>query len=85
MWVKLSTDYLNLGEVLRVRFNRAMKNGRDEVVAEVEALIKGELQIMTRVRGADAERIQAVLDRHAQEAGVVPEIPATNTGTLSDL
>ncbi len=82
MWVKLSTDYVNLGEVIRVRFNRAWKNGKEEVVAEIEALMKGEAQIFTRYRGADAEVLQAALDQQAAVA-VAPAAAAGNT--LADL
>ena len=61
MWVKLGNEYLNLDQVVRVRFNKAFRNGQEEWAAEVETLIKGELQIFTRYRGAEANALQAVL------------------------
>jgi len=61
MWVKLGADYLNLDHVVRVRFNKGWKNGNEEIIAEVEGMIKGEVQIFTRYRSHDAEVLQAAL------------------------
>ncbi|GEM_PF-6616350 len=61
MWVKLGNEYLNLDQVVRVRFNKAFRNGQEDWAAEVETLIKGEVQIFTRYRGAEAAALQAVL------------------------
>jgi len=79
MWVKLGTDYLNLDHVVRVRFNRAWKNGNEEIVAEVEGFVKGEVQVFTRYRNQDAEVLQAVLGTHncAGELVVSDGVPAT--------
>jgi hypothetical protein len=86
MWAKLGTDYLNLGQIIRVRFSRAFKNNREEVAAEVEALIKGEIQIFTRYRGGDAEQLLAALD-HACEAasGGSVAIPSVGPNTVTDI
>src|ERR1700730_7204047 len=61
MWVKLGHEYLNLDHVVRVKFNKGWKNGQEELVAEVEALVKGEVQIFTRYRGAESATLLAVL------------------------
>jgi len=63
MFVQLSNDFLNLAHVVRVRFNAGFKNGAQELVAEIEGLVKGEVQILTRYRGADADRLKALLQR----------------------
>ncbi len=76
MWVKLGSEYLNLDHVVRVKFNRSWKNGQDELVAEVEGLIKGETQVFIRYRGVEAEALQAVLRPRVSTAeaalGILP-------------
>ena len=76
MWIRLGNEYLNLSQVLRVRFNRGWKNGNEELVAEVEALIRGEVQVFTRYRGADATALHAIVGAHAG----VPEPVAVPAG-----
>ena len=71
MWVKLGNDYLNLDHVIRVKFNRTWKNGLEDTVAEVEALIKGEMQIFTRYRGAEAATLQAALQAQPKQDAVL--------------
>ena len=68
MWVKLGTEYLNLDHVFRVRINKGFRNGKDEWAAELETVDpKGQLGIITRVRGAEAELLQTLLaERCAQ-------------------
>lgn len=61
MWVKLGNEYLNLDQVVRIRFAKSFRNGQEEWSAEVESLIKGEIQIFTRYRGAEANALQTVL------------------------
>lgn len=61
MWLKLGNDFLNLDHVVRVKFNKGWKNGQEELVAEVEGLVKGEVQVFTRYRGVEAEMMQAML------------------------
>ena len=51
MWIKLGGEYLNLDHIVRVRFNTGWKNGLEEVVAELEAFVRGDLAIVTRYRG----------------------------------
>jgi hypothetical protein len=86
MWAKLGSDYLNLGQVIRVRFNRAFKNNKEEVAAEVEALIHGEIQVFTRYRGVEAENLLAALDSACREATPgLRGIPAGVSNTVSDI
>src|SRR3984893_18596523 len=77
----LGNEYLNLGRVIRVRFNKGWKNGREELVAEVEALIKGEVQVFTRYRGADAEALQALPG--GQPSGAATPVPVGAAGPMS--
>jgi hypothetical protein len=72
MWVILSTEYLNLDHITRIRFSPSWKNGQEEVTAEVEVLDKGSLQVMTRYRGRDAVLLRAVLSGQ----DVPPEVTA---------
>jgi len=63
MWIKLSTEYVNLAHILRVRASRSFRNGQDEWVVELEGVVKGELQFFTRFRGSDAEILLKALDQ----------------------
>jgi hypothetical protein len=72
MWVKLGNEHLNLAHVVRVLFNKGWKNGHDELVAEVEGLVKGDLQVFTRYRGYDAEVLQAALLNHTVPGEEMP-------------
>lgn len=95
MWVKLGNEYLNLDQVIRVRFNKTFRAGQDELAAEVEGLIKGELQIFTRYRGAEAATLHAVLTRqtpmshvevvHRDTETVALSPTGASTGTVHDL
>lgn len=76
MWIKLGHECLNLDQVLRVRFNKSFRGGQEECSAEVEALIKGELQIVTRYRGAEATALQALLTAHSGPGGGVQVLEA---------
>jgi hypothetical protein len=72
MWIKLGNEYLNLDQVIRVRFNKAFRGGQEEWAAEVETLVKGEVQAFTRYRGAEALALQQVLaTRTAESEGAV--------------
>jgi hypothetical protein len=62
MWLKLGNEHLNLDHVVRVRFTKGWRNGQDELVAEVEGFIKGEVQVFTRYRNRDAELLLNVLE-----------------------
>ncbi|MCS7046863.1 MAG: hypothetical protein NZO58_10945 [Gemmataceae bacterium] len=68
MWIKLGNEYLNLSQVIRVRFTKAFRSGHEDLAAEVETLIRGELQIFTRYRGAEAVALQDALGRQTLEA-----------------
>jgi hypothetical protein len=72
MWVKLGEDYLNLNQVVRVRFSRGWKSGHEEVSAEVEAAVNGVIQGLTRYRGREAEALQAVLGGVPTALSAVP-------------
>jgi hypothetical protein len=78
MWVKLGSELLNLAQVVRVRFNAGWKNGQHELVAEVEGLIKGDVQTFVRYRGAEAELLQTVLESRALSPELVPVGAAAN-------
>ncbi len=78
MWIKLGNEHLNLNHVVRVRFNRGWKNGQEDLVAEIEGLIKGEVQVFARYRGAEAAILQALFENQSQEyAGQLAVNPAT--------
>jgi hypothetical protein len=86
MWVKLGHEYLNLDHVVRVKFNKGWKNGQEELVAEVEAMVKGEVQIFTRYRGAESATLQALLQPRLMtlEPAVVGSAgAATQEGSLN--
>jgi len=97
MWVKLGSDYLNLDHVVRVRFNKGWKNGNEEIIAEVEGLVKGEVQVFTRYRNQDAEALQAVLatQTNADDLVLAPllgdepaaanDLSSSTTNTLHDM
>lgn len=92
MWVKLSTEYLNLDQVFRVRINKGFRNGTEEWVAEVEMIDpKGQIGTVTRFRGVDAQLLQTVLNQRSRTDGAVavavadaPQSPAM-TNTVADL
>jgi hypothetical protein len=71
MWVKLGQEYLNLDQVVRVKFNKGWKNGQEETVAELEAMVKGEMQVFTRYRGAESATLLALLQSRLMTAGNV--------------
>lgn len=75
MWIKLGNDLLNLDHVVRVRFNKGWKAGQEELVAELDGLIRGEVQTFVRYRGADADRLYAVLEGRAASPEPVPSGP----------
>ena len=66
MWIKLTGEYVNLDHIVRVRANKASKNGQTEWVVELEGIIKGELTYFTRYRGIDAEIVIHALEIHSQ-------------------
>ena len=66
MWIKLTGEYVNLDHIVRVRANKASKNGQTEWVVELEGVIKGELTHFTRYRGIDAEIVIHALEIHSQ-------------------
>jgi hypothetical protein len=69
MWIKLGTEHLNLDHVVRIRFNTAWKGGQEELVAELETFIDRETQVFCRYRGAEAERLYAVLQSQTLSSG----------------
>src|SRR5205085_2354981 len=63
MWVKLSSEYVNLDHVFRVRITKGFRNTGEECVAEVESIDqRGQVGTLTRFRGADAQVLQMLLD-----------------------
>lgn len=91
MWLKLGHDYLNLDQVVRVRFNAGWRNGQQELVAEVEALLKGEIQVFTRYRGAEAQLLEASIQRMTcmepapTSAASAPALASPARDTLHDV
>jgi hypothetical protein len=71
-WVQLGDDYLNLEQVMRVRFTRMVRDGQDELVAEIEERTNGEIQTVTRYIGASARALQAHLQRTSAQAAQAP-------------
>jgi hypothetical protein len=82
MWVKLGEDYLNLDHVARVRFSHSWKNGHEDLAAEVEVLIGGVMQGLTRYRGTEARALQTAL---AVEKPAPPYRAALSRDTLHEM
>ncbi len=76
MWIKLGNEYLNLDHIVRVRFNKGWKNGVEELVAEVEGFVKGDIQVFARYRNQDAAILHAVLGNRNLPVEVPQPVPA---------
>lgn len=100
MWIQLGNEYLNLDHVIRMRFTKGWKNGQEEIVAEVEGLIKGDVQVFTRYRGREAEILLSIMEMKIQPmedkvsacrvpvpaGAMVAEVPSSSsTNTLADV
>jgi hypothetical protein len=90
MWVQLSSDFLNLNHVTRVRFSTVWKNAQEYLVAEIDTLEGGEIKQYTRYRGADAEVLRAALCTAAVPApsslgDETPRPSPSGLATLPDL
>jgi hypothetical protein len=73
MWVKLGAEYLNLDHVFRVRVGRGFRNGNEECVAELEMVdAKGQIGVVTRIRGIDAQVLQDLLIDRCQNIAAEP-------------
>jgi hypothetical protein len=80
MWVKLGQEYLNLEQIVRVKFSRGWKNGHEELIAEVEGVLKGELQVFARLRGAESAALHAALQQQVMTpAQVFASSPGATT------
>jgi hypothetical protein len=66
MWIKLGQEYLNLDQIIRIRFSKAFRAGQEEWAAELETLINGEIHTFTRYRGAEAIALHAALTPGAE-------------------
>lgn len=92
MWIKLGNEYVNLDQVIRVRFNKGFKNGQEEWSAELEGFIRGEVQIFLRYRGNDAQLLYAIFNKQAAQPGnlqapIVTTVasPETGNNTVHDI
>jgi hypothetical protein len=89
MWIKLGSEHLNLDHVVRIRFNAALKNGQEELVAELEAFVDGEIQVFCRYRGPQAEKLRSLLHSPSATGGesraASPVLAQASTNTLHDL
>jgi hypothetical protein len=93
MWVTIGSEVLNLDHIVRIRFHRTFKNGKDDLCAEVDALVKGEVQTFVRYRGAEAEHLQAMVQakvRHGSYEGPGKEameqgLGQSMAGTIADM
>ncbi|MBM3994771.1 MAG: hypothetical protein FJ303_11545 [Planctomycetes bacterium] len=91
MWVKLTGEYVNLDHIVRVRVNKALKNGLTEWVVELEGIIKGELTYFTRYRGIDAEIVMHALEIYSRiDPAPAPNnqadpVNTTSTNTVHDV
>ena len=86
MWIKLSGEFVNLDHIVRVKANKAVKNGQIEWTVELEGVIKGELTHFTRYRGLDAEVVLRALETYsrlqpmaAPTGAGAPHLATTNT------
>lgn len=89
MWIKLDNDLLNLDHVIRIRFATGWKNGAEELVAELEGWVKGEVQVFTRYRGAAARKLQdcltAPVNKSRDVFATAPELSRAMSNTLHDV
>jgi hypothetical protein len=69
MWIKLGQEYLNLDQIIRIRFSKAFRAGQEEWAAELETLINGEIHTFTRYRGAEALALHSALTPGAEGGG----------------
>ena len=86
MWIKLTGEFVNLDHIVRVKVNKTFKNGQEDLVVELEGVIKGELTHFTRYRGVDAEIVLHALEigsRH--EPAPTGDVHHPNRHTLHDV
>ena len=73
MWIRLNNEYLNLEQIFRIRFGKSWrKDGVTESTADVEGIVNGEVQVLSRYRGRDAESLYSIL----QNQCVYETVPA---------
>lgn len=77
MWVNLGNEYLNLDHVIRMRFSKGWKNGQEEIVAELEGLIKGDVQVFTRYRGPEAQLLRSIMEKQVPMEADLQPCPVT--------
>ena len=88
MWIKLTSEYVNLAHIIRVRASKSFRNGQDEWVVELEGIVKGELQFFTRYRGVDAEILLKALSQNRGGAEAMSTTMSEGqlmAGTLHDV
>lgn len=86
MWIKLTGEFINLDHIVRVKVSKSFKNAIEEVVVELEGVVKGELTHFTRYRGIDAEIVVHALEIHSRlEPAPVGEVHQPNRHTVHDV
>ena len=97
MWIKLGNEYVNLDHIIRVRFTKAFKkDGNDEWTADLEGFVRGELQMVFRYKGTEAQTLNSIfgqqlaqpskMDSALQVAVAAPhEVTHASIGTVHDL
>ncbi len=89
MFVQLGNEYLNLDRVVRVRFNKTWKYGEEDMLAEIEGFVHGELQVFARYRGQQALDLLEIFQEQNVEPVVansaVPAVSQAAKNTLHDI
>ena len=90
MWIKLSSEFVNLQHVIRARVSKGFRNGQEEWVVELEGINKGEVGYFTRYRGIDAEVLIHALEIYSRLDPLPGSAPAgtphhATTNTLHDV
>ncbi len=86
MWIKLTGEYVNLDHIVRVKVSKSFKNQIEEVVVELEGVVKGELTHFTRYRGVDAEIVVHALEIHSRlEPAPVDAVHQPTRQTIHDV
>jgi hypothetical protein len=84
MWIKLTGEFVNLDHIVRVKVSKSFKNTAEEIVVELEGVVKGELTHFTRYRGVDAEIVLHALEILSRlETAPAGDVP--NRQTLHDV
>ncbi len=77
MWLKLGEEFLNLHHVVRISFSTGWKNDREELVAQVEGYVRGNIEGLARYRGAEAQALRAYIGEMSYEPKATSSLQAS--------